>query len=356
MTRTIRVALVVLLFALTACSTGGAKPSLAPDAVSASVPATTTAVPTASPSPTGDVPAVTPEEAATIARKVLGADDAARLEGAESYAVDLTRDAQRLFTVTDFKSTRMKPARYTWGAPRVLVPRLDRDRYPHWFAAVADRRDGQGRERTAVLVFMREYPASLWQLSFASLLYPGTKPPAVLLDREGYATALATRDESLAISPHLMAPLHATIAEEGPGGFAAGLIAAGPQTTGYFTEVGKAQPEAKGRGLLYDSIFAATTHPIFALRTADGGGVIMYSLKRTTLRQVKTDNALGLVPVPKNVRWATNDRPVVRRKLRVEETQQYVAQVSRKGATTPAKVIGFDGTPTGVSSDMPIDE
>ncbi|RCG31048.1 hypothetical protein DQ384_13990 [Sphaerisporangium album] len=351
-----RVALVLLLFALAACSTGGGPPRRSPDAVPASAPATATPVPSASPSPTGDAPAVTPEDAAVIARKVLGAEDAARAWGAESYAVDLTRDAQRLFTVTAFKSTRMKPARYTWGAPRVLVPRLGRDRYPYWFAAVADRRDAQGRDRTALLVFMKEYPTSLWQLGFASLLYPGTKPPAVLLDREGYATALPTRDDSIAISPHLMAPLHATIAEEGPGGFAAGLIAAGPQTTGYFTEVGKEQPEAKGRGLLYDSIFAATTFPIFALRTTDGGGVIMYSLTRTTLRQVKTDNALGLVPVPRNVRWATGDRPVVRRKLRVEETQQYVTQVSRKGATTPAKVMGFDGTPTSVTSDMPIEE
>ncbi|MBB4705819.1 hypothetical protein [Sphaerisporangium siamense] len=352
MKRTMRAAFVVLLFGLAACSPGGSAPGRAPAAATpvrgAGAAATSSVI--ASPSPTAEPPAVTLEEAAAVAREVLGADDAARAAGAESYALDLARDAQRLVTVTAFKSTRMSPPRYTWGAPKVIVPRLDR--YPYWFAAVAERRDSAGDDRTAVLVFMKEYSTSLWQLGFSSLLYPGAEPPAVLLDGEGYATPLATRDESLAISPHLMAPLHATIAEEGPGGYAASLIAPGPQTTGYFTEVGKVQPEEKRRGLLYDSIFAATTFPIFALRAPDGGAVIMYSLTRTTSRQVKTDNALGLVPVPKDVRWAT-DSPVVRRRLRVEETQQYIGHISRRGAAEPAKVIGFDGTPTGVSSDMP---
>jgi hypothetical protein len=225
-----------------------------------------------------------------------------------------------------------------------------------WFAALVERQDAAGGRRTALLAFMRQFENSRWQLSFASLLYTATPdsvngaPLGVALDDEGYATPLPTRDDSLAISPHLMAPLHATIAEEGPAGFAAGLIAGGPQTTGYFTEFGEAKPAAKRLGLLYDSIFGATEFPIYALRTADGGAVVLYSLSRTTSWQAQTANALGVVPVPENARWKVG-RPVVRRKLRVIETQQYVAHVQPHGATRLSEVVGFDGAVTSVTGE-----
>ncbi len=346
---TMRAVLAILLFAVTAsaCASGGHETRRGP--VAATSAATGASTPTPAPSPSAqaeDSQAVTPAEAADLVRKILRTDDAVRASGDEFYALQQVRDAQNQITATAFQSTGMKPPRYTWGAPRVLVPRLDR--FPYWFAAVVERRDASGANRTAVLVFMKQYEVSRWQLSFVSLLYPGTKLPDVSLDSQGYATPLATRDDSIAISPHLMAPLHATIAEEGPGGFAADLIAAGPQTTGYFTEVEKIQPESKWRGYLYDSLFAATAFPIYALRTTDGGAVILYSLTRTTLRQAKIKHADGLVPVPKEVRWAVGS-VVVPNMLRVVETQQYVSHVSRRGAAEPAKIIGFDGAATGVS-------
>ncbi|GGK64541.1 putative lipoprotein [Sphaerisporangium melleum] len=341
MTTTMRVALALFLLAgsLMACSSPPAPRSGA-----------SSATPSASPTEAAprEAPAVGLAEAGRVLREILAADDAARASGAESYALEQTRDAQRDLTRVAFTSTGLRPPRYTWGKPELLVPRLKADRYPYWFAAVAERRDGHGRRRTAVLAFMKQYETSMWQLSFASLLYPGTSPPAVLLDDEGYATALATRDDSIAISPHLMAPLHATIAEEGPRGFAASLIAPGPQTTGYFDEVEKIQPDYRTRGLLYDSLFAATAFPIFALRTTDGGAVILYSLRRTTLRQAKIKSAEGLVPVPKAVRWAVPSQ-VVPSMLRMIETQQDVSQVARKGAAERARIIGFDGAATEVT-------
>ncbi|WP_344947262.1 hypothetical protein [Sphaerisporangium flaviroseum] len=347
MTRTMRVALASLLpviLAASACSPAAQAPRTA-----ATSPAAATGSPTPTPSPSATVesPAVTLEEAAKIVRAILQTDDVVRDQGVESYALTQTRDAQAEITATAFQSAE-KPSRYTWGEPTLLVPRMEQDRFPYWFAAVVERRDARGDSRTAVLSFMKQYEYSRWQLGFTSLLYPGTSLPAVTLDPQGYATALATRDDSTAISPHLMAPLHATIAEEGPKGFAASLIAAGPQTTGYFTEVQRVRPDYKRRGFLYDSLFAATAFPIYALRTTDGGAVVLYSLRRTTLREAKAKQATGLVPVPKNVRWAVNG-VVVPRMLRLVETQQYVGHVPRKGAAEPATIIGFDGITTGVS-------
>ncbi|MFC4531644.1 hypothetical protein ACFO60_12780 [Sphaerisporangium dianthi] len=288
-------------------------------------------------------------EAGTVLREILAADDVARAGGAESYAVEQSRDAQRPLTVVAFESTGLRPSRYRWDRPALLVPRLRPDRYPYWFAAVVRREDSKGKSRTAVLAFMKQYKTSDWQLSFASLLEPRAEPPAVALDDEGYATPLATRDDSVAISPHLMAPLHATIAEEGPKGYAASLIAPGPLTTGYFDEVEKLQPEYKSRGFLYDSLFAATAFPIYALRTTDGGAAILYSLTRTTLRQAKVSRAAGLVPVPKAVRW-TVGRVLVPTTLRMVETQQYVGHVARRGAGQPATIVGFDGAATSVTA------
>ncbi|GAA1263797.1 hypothetical protein GCM10009677_14330 [Sphaerisporangium rubeum] len=346
MIRTVRAALAAILLAGAAGACTSDRPAARPS------PAATPA-PQASAS-ARETPTVTLKEAARAVRAILATDDVVRAAGDEPYALAQTRDAQLPIMVTEFRSTDLKPPRYTWGEPRLLVPRLDR--FPLWFAALVERRDPHGDRRTALLAFMRQYENSRWQLSFSSLLNAATPlgsdgaPLGVALDGEGYATPLPTRDDTLAISPHLMAPLHATIAEEGPGGFAAGLIAAGPQTTGYFTEVGEAKPEAKRLGLLYDSIFGATEYPIYALRTTDGGAVVLYSLTRTTNWQAQTLNAAGLVPVPENARWSTG-RPVVRRKLRVVETQQYVAHVQPRGATRLSEVVGYDGAVTGVSAD-----
>ncbi|MFC6085474.1 hypothetical protein [Sphaerisporangium aureirubrum] len=350
MTRTRRAALALILLAgtLAGCSSGPP-----PDRPPPSRPASS-AAPEPDASPGARTPTVTLKEAAGVVRAILSTDDAVRATGDEPYALAQARDAQLPITVTAFRSTGLKPPRYVWGEPTLLVPRLDR--FPLWFAALVGRRDAGGGSRTALLTFMRQYENSRWQLSFASLLNTSTPlavdgaPLGVALDDEGYATPLATRDESVAISPHLMAPLHATIAEEGPGGFAAGLIAAGPQTTGYFTEVGEAKPQAKRLGFLYDSIFGATEFPIYALRATDGGAVVMYSLTRTTTWQAQTANALGVVPVPENARWSVG-RPVVRRKLRVVETQQYVAHVQPRGATRLSEVVGYDGAVTGVNGE-----
>ncbi|MFC7386882.1 hypothetical protein [Sphaerisporangium rhizosphaerae] len=352
MTRTMRAALAPSLLAaamvtLVACSTPPAPTSrgAVPASASPSAPAGS-----ASPTSTAaEAPAVTLQEAGRVTREILAADDAARAAGAEFYAVDQSRDAQAPITVAAFESTGLRSARYTWGGPALLVPRLRPGRYPYWFAAIVERRDAKGQGRTAVLAFMKQYEAADWRLSFASLLYPGAEPPAVALDEDGYATPLATRDDSIAISPHLMAPLHATIAEEGPKGYAASLIGPGPQTTGYFDEVEKTQPEYKLRGFLYDSLFAATAYPIYALRTTDGGAAILYSLTRTTLRQAKTASAAGLVPVPKDVRWSVGS-VVVPSMVRMVETQQYVSQVARRGSPERARIIGFDGAATSVTS------
>ena len=343
MVRLLRVALAVLLLAVTAaagCSAGGDRRG----------------DPAGSPSSGGrgaagarqaPDPAVTLREAARGLEEFLAADDVARASGEERLALELARDGQHAVTPAIYRSAGLAPPRYVWGRPTLLVPRLTG--LPHWFAAFVERRqaDGGGEPRVAALVLVRDAEGAPWRLAFSSLLDEGREVPAVALDDEGYATALADRDESITISPHLMGALHATVAEEGTGGFAAGLVAPGPHTTGYYSEITATRRLAKERDCMnYDSIFAATTYPVYALRREDGGALIFYSLNRTTTWHPVLKCGEGRrLEIPEGARWLLTD-PTILAERRIVETQHYVSVVPAKNARTPAEVIAYDGMVT----------
>ncbi|WP_433353459.1 hypothetical protein ACQP25_08790 [Microtetraspora malaysiensis] len=333
-------ALALALAATAACSAGAPTPSPSP------VAATASASPSASRPPAP--PAVTLAEARSALDTFLATDDVVRAGRAQRWTLQLYRDGQRPITVAQFHSSGGKPPRYTWGERTLLVPRLPAKASHQWFAAAVERRDSSGQVRTALLTFVRQNADSAWQNSFQSLLYKGEKAPKMALDPDGYALALDSRDQSVAISPNLMGPLHATIAEEGKDGFASGLIAPGPQTTGYATEIKKRREKARQADCMnFDSLFAsAVDYPVFALRTKDGGGLILYTLLRTSTWSPVLSCGYGRpLAIPKDARWDLSN-PVVRRERRIIETQQYASAVPPKSSTAPAHVIGYDGRVT----------
>jgi hypothetical protein len=339
-----RSALAVALLAGTAvaCSSPPpARPSASPAAATSSAPA-------ASPSP--QAPAVTVQEATQAFSAFLATDDVLRAAGADRWTLALARDGQRPITAAQIHSYGTTPPRYSWTHPKVFVPRQSAGSGLQWFVATAERHSSSGDVRTAVLAFTRPSAKSPWQNSFESLIYPGDKAPDVSVDAAGYATALDSRDESVAISPNLMGPLHATVAEDGPRGFASGLIAPGPQTTGYFSDIaaGKTMAQAKD-GMQYESLFAvAATYPVFALRTDDGGALMLYTLIRTSTWSPSQGLKFARgrpVAVPAQARW-TLKNPFILNERVIEETQQYVSAVPPKASTAPAYVVGYDGLVT----------
>ncbi|GIH22129.1 hypothetical protein Aph01nite_04390 [Acrocarpospora phusangensis] len=333
-------ALVVLAAAAASCTSPPAQPSPPPPKPSP------VAATTAAPSPTPRPVALTLEDAADALREHLAADDVARVAGDERWALDLARDGQDLLTIAQYRAADMKPPRYTWGKPTLIVPRQYGDA-PLWFAAVLDRRQRGEETRKALLVFVKQ--GDLWQNSFESLLEADLPP--LKLDEEGYATALDARDQSIAISPYLMGPLHATIAEEGRAGYASDLIEPGPRTTGYFAEIKRNRESFKAGGLAYDSLFAlAVGFPVYAVRTDDGGGLVLYSLTRTTTWTAKVENAQGgHLEVPEEARWALLSAVIVKER-RILETQQYVGFIPPKDSSAPAEVVGYDGLVTKASA------
>ncbi|MBG0828120.1 hypothetical protein HS041_10100 [Planomonospora sp. ID67723] len=296
-------------------------------------------------------PLVTLAEAAGALKDILSADGilgsaVPRLPADRNHLLRQAADGHLALTQAALRSSeimREDPPRYTWGEPRLLVPRLEQG--PGWFAAVVDRREEGGESRPVMLTVTRQGEDD-WRISSLSLL--DSAIPGIAQDAEGYATALGGDDPGVQISPRLMAPLHATTAEEGSAGFAAGLIAEGPHTTAHATEITATRAEEKDSCLGYGSIFAAAGYPVHALRTSDGGALIAYSLIRTTTWTAKVYPCAELIAKLPEQERLPDSSPL--KEVRTVETQQYVSTVPPKTSRELARVIGYAGGITKVTS------
>ncbi|WP_084962086.1 hypothetical protein [Thermoactinospora rubra] len=298
---------------------------------------------TVTPSPTPSEPPITPSKARAAFAAYVATDDRVRGAGDLSWALDTVTGGRHDLTKAEYESTGGEPRRPAWGEPTVLVPRLAAgDRNP-WFSVVVER-DGT----PAILTFVRA--GEDWRLSSAAALARDRRLPAVKLDADGYAEPLASGDQSVAISPKFMAPLHATIAEAGPQGIAAGLIAPGPFTTEVAEQIAEDRERWKGTGYDYDSIFSTGELPVYALRTEDGGALVQYSLSRQTTITPVTDSAASTpIGVPKAAQWAVGRSYVSVAQLeplKVFEMHQYATAVPPAGASQPAVVVAHDGAVT----------
>lgn len=267
-------------------------------------------------------------------------DDVARASGDERLALSWNGEGQSLLTAAAFRKaafTGDPVPRYDYGTPRLYVPRLTT--YPQWFVAVADRTPrgtepaATGRAaarakaksgRTAIMAFMRWDPSSRWRLSLSTLLDDKAKLPQFEVDKEGYAAALATFDGGLVIQPRGVPAIQATLAEEGPTSVAAQVMRTGRHTSDHYTETRKAKKKAKDGGLAYDTVFRATSFPIFPLRTV-GGGFVLYALEQNTVKFL-SDTRKGHLPIPREAAHLL-DTLVMQDQLDVSETLQFGALV-----------------------------
>ncbi|MBO3745020.1 hypothetical protein J5X84_03000 [Streptosporangiaceae bacterium NEAU-GS5] len=354
-------ALFLLSSAVAACTSAeqqAAQPTVTRAAEVPKVPHTPTATATAA------APAVTIAEAGRALNDYLATDDVIRAGGDERMALKLSRDAQLPLMVAHYRDSKKRLPRYTWGPARtLLVPRLKPDAPTRWFAALVERRSATGASRTALLAFVSHKGGPAWQKTFETLLDPRTGPPKMFRDADGYATALDARDQSVLVSPNLFGPLHATVAEEGADGYAARLISPGRWTTDYYSQIVKEKDTAQQvNGLAYNSIFAAAAYPVLALRTEEGGALVLYTLIRTSTWTTPKSGGSGQgivfaihrpVEIPKDARW---DLPkpgdeFIDNERRIISTLQYAGLVPPKNAqAAQAQVIGQDGFVTSAST------
>ncbi|MFF8904037.1 hypothetical protein [Streptomyces olivaceoviridis] len=168
---------------------------------------------------------------------------------------------------------------------KITIP--EKAGWPRWF--VADARGNKGGNYRWVLVFTRGDLGERWQVSYLTLMAPGTVP-AFRTDRDGWAEAVPAGAGGLAVRPGALSKTYADYLEKGGKTFADGL-----DTSGLRADRAK---EAKKPGLVRQFIDEPLTHGDYAplaLRTADGGALVFFT---THHYEKQTAYTGATVPVP----------------------------------------------------------
>ncbi len=240
-----------------------------------------------------------------------------------------------------------------YGRPTLYVPKLIT--YPQWFmAAVPERPATGGPTRTALLVFDRPDAGATWALSGSALLNPGAPALKVAVDGAGYATPLATSDQTLKLRPDAVGAIHAAVADDGPSSAAAPAVQAGPQTTGLYHANAAIARQAAAQHNTYNWELEGTSYPFFALRTTGGGGLVFYTMTLATstapahLPPAHSKTKLPVIPVPAAFRslLPATQRPI-QHGLSANSTLSYIAlDPAATARTATLQVIGVGGGPT----------
>lgn len=281
-------------------------------------------------------------------------DEVARAAADESLELSLVSEAQLPLTVSAYEHadyTGTPAPIYRYGTPALYVPQMKS--FPLWFVAVAPRTPLRGGPaRTAIMVFSRPAVADSWQLSLSTLVAPGAAAPEIAVGAGGHATALATFDHGLLISPNSVGALQAAVADDGPGAAAAGVVADGPYTTGIHDQIVAATRRVTQPGLSYDAQLQGSAFPLYALGTSDGGALVLYSLTlNAVIKRTSQKGPIQIPPAFAPTLYATG-RLILRSELDTGETYQYAAEVpASQPSGQPSgrmRVIASDGGPTSV--------
>jgi hypothetical protein len=260
-------------------------------------------------------------------------DEVSRAAGDERLALTWVSDGESPLTAAEYRKAAFDGdpvRRYVYDKPKLYVPKLKPDVFPQWFVASVTRSvpgdKGDTKKENALMAFILRSPEGRWTLSLKTEMAPKAKLPKVVLDSEGYATALATADTSVLIRPREMPGIQATMAYEGPDSVAAKVMKSGPVTTGYYEASRKDKRKARRKDLTLQTVLTATPYPIFALRTEHGGGLVMYTLFRNSITGVKDKekNPTAKPPIPPEIAHLL-DGTVEGNEIHVSETLQFAA-------------------------------
>lgn len=300
---------------------------------------------------------LTPRVAERQFRTYVTNEDVARSAGDERLALTWTSDGQSAITAADFRRAAFDGdpvERYEYGEAKLYVPKLKPESYPQWFVASVPR-TVQGKKkstRTALMAFMLRGASDRWRLSLTTLLAPKAREPKVLIDRDGYATPLATGDDSVLIRPRDVPGIQATIASEGPGSVAAKVMRSGPVTTGYYRQTNVARKKARAKDLVLQLVYTATPYQYFPLRTLHGGGMVLYSMFRSSVIGTP-DGSTEKPPIPPEAAHLL-DGTVEGTVINMAETLQfatYVPGTVKGGKSQPkADVVANTGAVTKAST------
>ncbi|MEW2284404.1 hypothetical protein [Streptomyces sp. NPDC047841] len=207
---------------------------------------------------------------------------------------------------------------------KITIP--EKAGWPRWF--VADARGNKGGAYRWVLVFTRGDLGERWQVSYLTLMAPGTVPE-FRTDEDGRAEAVPAATGGLAVRPDELSQAYADYLKNGGKTFADGRDTSG-------LRAGRAK-EAEKPGLVRQFIDEPLTHGDYAplaLRTADGGALVFFT---THHYEKQTAYTGATVPVPnKDVRALTKGE--VKQSLTLESiANQAVLDPAGSG---PVRMLG----------------
>jgi hypothetical protein len=218
--------------------------------------------------------------------------------GVQQSLVSATLKSHRA-SVSSGDTSTLTPAlgQYRFGAPTFYLP--ESAGYPRFFLADVTRglvlksfRPGDTDATTSVggaqvpvsgrvlMVFEQSAAAGPWQLASVAQFPSGTTLPRLATDSGGYIPQVPLTSTDLLAQPYATGPLQAGVVDDGPASAAAKAVAAGPLTTGLY----QAARDRSDTGLevptgdVYQWSMEGTPYPAFALRTADGGALVLYAM------------------------------------------------------------------------------
>jgi hypothetical protein len=236
----------------------------------------------------------------------------------------------------------------TYGKPTLYVPKLTT--YPQWFMLTAPKYENGRSQGTALMVFDRPDAASSWLLDGSVMLRSGA-PALNITVKNGYATALRTTATDLAFRPDEVGATHASVVDEGPSSAAAPVVTPGPLTTGLYQDLANTRHQQRATGSSYSWEMEGTTYPFFALRTNDGGAVVLYTMSLNTVTEAMQPTPTRSIAVPDDAKPLLPVGQVrITRTLTVDYTQQYltVDPPPAKNGASPGK-IDVVGSVSGVT-------
>lgn len=194
-------------------------------------------------------------------------------------------------------SITLSHSQYSYGTPTFYLP--ERAGYPHFFVAdVTQTLTGTAPgshvttavggatipvDGPALMLFEQSAPSDPWLLASDSQLPAGASLPKLATDSAGYIPVVQPSAAALLAQPNYVGPLQAAVVDDGPASAATKAVAGGPLTTGmYQGAVDHVDGMRAPRGDVYQWELEGSNLPEFALRTADGGALVFYTMTLNT--------------------------------------------------------------------------
>jgi hypothetical protein len=183
---------------------------------------------------------------------------------------------------------------YTYGTPTFYLP--EPAGYPRFFVADVTRsvkgiKPALGVvtsiggaqvpvDGPALMLFEQSTAAGRWKLASVSQFPAGMALPRLATDANGRIPQVRLTSTDLLAQPYAAGPLQAAVVDDGPASAAAKAVATGPLTTTLY----QSARDRSGTGFqvpggdIYQWDMEGTPYPAFALRTADGGALVLYAM------------------------------------------------------------------------------